>query len=285
MKIVLTGATGYIGSSLLTRLVADGHSVTALVRSEKAAAEAGDRGAEPVIGDLYDPDWVTEQFRAADGAVHTAAPGDGTSERMDRSLAEAAVRAFSGTPKPYVHTSGIWIYGDNTDIAEDSPFQPPALTAWRSPVEQIVLDADVTASIVIPGIVHGYGRGIPAAVFGRDDEGRVRLVGDGTQHWTTVHVDDVAALYAVVLASGEALGYVIGASGDNPTVLELAEAAAGDAGVLPETGDESRARLGAPFADALLLDQATSAAKARSLGWKPAGPTLVEEFRTGSYAA
>jgi hypothetical protein len=68
-------------------------------------------------------------------------------------------------------------------------------------------------------------------------------------------------------------------------VLELAEAAAGDAGVLPETADESRARLGAAFADALLLDQAASAAKARSLGWKPAGPTLIEEFKTGSYAA
>jgi uncharacterized protein YbjT (DUF2867 family) len=100
MKIVLTGATGYIGSSLLTRLVSDGHSVTALVRSRQAAAQLHDRGAEPVIGDLYDPDWVTEQFRAADGAIHTAAAGDGTSEQMDRSLAEAAVRAFSGTTKP-----------------------------------------------------------------------------------------------------------------------------------------------------------------------------------------
>jgi len=282
---VLTGATGYIGSALLPRLVADGHSVTALVRSPQAAATAAGQGAEPVTGDLYDPDWVTEQFRAADGAIHTAAPGDGTSEQMDRSLAEAAVRAFSGTTKPYVHTSGIWIYGDNTDIAEDSPFQPPSLTAWRGPVEQIVLDADVTASIITPGIVHGYGRGIPADVLARDNEGRVRLIGDGAQRWVTVHVDDVAALYATVLSTGDALGYVIAASGDNPTVRELAEAAAGDATTLPETDDESRARLGAPFADALLLDQAADGAKARSLGWKPTAPTLAEEFKTGTYAA
>lgn len=285
MKIALTGATGYIGSSLLPRLVADGHSVTALVRSRPAAAKIGEHGAEPVIGDLYDPDWVTGQFRGADGAIHLAAAGDGTSEQMDRSLAEAAVRAFSGTAKPYVHTSGIWIYGDNTDIAEDSPFQPPALTAWRGAVEQIVLDADVTASIVTPGIVYGYGRGIPAGVFGRDDRGRVRLIGAGTQHWATVHVDDVAALYAAVIASGEAFGYVIAASGDNPSVRELAEAAAGDPGVRPETPDESRARLGAPFADALLLDQSASGDKAHALGWKPAAAPLIEEFRTGGYAA
>src|SRR5689334_10037453 len=131
MKIVLTGATGYIGSALLTRLLADGHTVTALVRSDEAASAAAGRGAAPMIGDLYDPDWVTSQFRAADAAIHTAAATDGTSEAMDRSVTEAAVRAFSGTTKPYVHTSGIWIYGDNDDIAEDSEFQPPVLTAWR----------------------------------------------------------------------------------------------------------------------------------------------------------
>jgi nucleoside-diphosphate-sugar epimerase len=285
MNIVLTGATGYIGSALLTRLVADGHSVTALVRSEQAAARLEGRGAEPAVGDLYDPDWVTGHFRAADGAVHTAAAGDGTSEQMDRSLAEAAVRAFSGTTKPFVHTSGIWIYGDNADIAEDSPFQPPALTAWRSAVEQIVLDADVAASIVTPGVVFGHGGGMPASLFARDDQGRIPLIGDGTQRWVTVHVDDVAALYALVLAGGDALGYVIAASGDNPTVRELAEAAAGDAGVVPETDDESRARLGAAYADALLLDQASSGAKARSLGWKPTPTTLLQELKTGSYAA
>ena len=285
MRIVLTGATGYVGSSLLTRLVADGHQVTALVRGQAAVDKLDDRGAEPVIGDLYDPDWVTGQFRSADAVIHLAAPGDGTSEQMDRSVAEAAVRALSGTTKPYLHTSGIWIYGDNTDISEDSPFQPPALTAWRSGVEQIVLDADVAASVITPGVVFGYGRGIPAAVFGRDDQGRVALVGEGEQHWATVHVDDLAALYAIVVERGEALGYLVAASGVNPTVRELAEAAAGNAGILPETEDESRARLGAAFADALLLDQATTAAKAHSLGWKPAASTLVEEFRSGSYAA
>jgi hypothetical protein len=55
--------------------------------------------------------------------------------------------------------------------------------------------------------------------------------------------------------------------------------------VAPESADVSRQRLGAAFADALLLDQAAEGAKAKALGWKPAGPALVEEFRSGSYAA
>lgn len=286
MKIVVTGGTGYIGSSLLGQLLAAGHTVTALVRSDKAAAKATRLGGEPVIGDLYDVDWVADQFRAGDAVIHTAAAGDGTSEKMDRVVAAGAVRALSGTGRPYVHTSGIWVYGSSPDISEELPFRPPARTAWRQAVEQIVLNADLATTIVAPGVVYGYGAGIPAGVFGaRTDSGAVRLVGDGSQHWTTVHVDDIAALYVVAVERGEALGYLIGASGDNPTVRELGEAAAHGAGVAPETVDESRARFGAAFADALLLDQQATGAKAKSLGWKPTAATLVDELRAGSYAS
>lgn len=280
MKIVLTGGTGYIGAVVLDQLVAAGHAVTALVRSDEAAAKVRKAGAEAAVGDLYDTAWTARLFGAADGVVHTAAPDDGTSEQFDRAVVAAAVEALSGTGKPYVHTSGIWLYGDNADIVEDAPFAPPALTAWRPAVERSVLDADLVATIVAPGIVYGHGGGIPAGVLaaGRDEQGRVRLVGDGAQHWTTVHVEDVAALYVAVVERGERLGHVVAASGVNPTVREVAEAAAGDAGVAPESVEVSRARLGAPFADALLLDQQAAGAKARSLGWTPTRPTLVEEL-------
>jgi nucleoside-diphosphate-sugar epimerase len=281
MKIVLTGGSGYIGSVVLEQLVAAGHAVTALVRSDEAAAKVRKAGAEPAVGDLYDTAWTARLFAAADGVVHTAAPGDGTSEQFDRAVVAAAVEALSGTGKPYVHTSGVWVYGDNADIAEDAPFAPPALTAWRLAVERSVLDADLTATIVAPGIVYGHGGGIPAGVLlpGRDEQGRIRLVGDGSQHWTTVHVEDVAALYVTVVERAERLGYVIGVSGVSPTVREIAEAAAGGAGVVPESAEASRERFGPLFAGALLLDQQAGGAKARSLGWAPTRPTLVEELR------
>jgi nucleoside-diphosphate-sugar epimerase len=284
MRIVLTGGTGYIGSALLTRLVADGHTVTALVRSEDAAAKIVGRGAEPVVGDLFDLGWVAEQFAAGDAVAHTASPGDASSEKLDRAVATAAVQALGGTGKQYVHTSGIWIYGDNDAITEESPLQPPALTAWRSAVEAIALDDSLVTTIVTPGIVYGYGTGIPTVLTQRDDNGKVRLVGDGSAHWTTVHVDDVAALFALAVTRGERLGHLLAISGDNPTVREIAEAGAGAAGVTPESDDETRARIGALFADALLLDQQATGERARSLGWKPSATSLVEEFRNGSYA-
>jgi nucleoside-diphosphate-sugar epimerase len=284
MTIVVTGGTGYIGSALVKELVGAGHSVTALVRNEAGAAKVGALGARAEVGDLFDTGWLTGQFAAADAVAHLAATGDTTTQQLDRGVVTAATAALAGTAKPYVHTSGIWIWGTGADITEESPQSPPALTAWRGAVEQSVLAAGLTATVLAPAIVHGYGAGIPGGVFGRDEQGRVRLVGDGSQHWATIHVDDLAALYRTVLERGEALGYLIGATGEQPTVRELAAARAGAAGVVPETVEESRKRLGALFADALLLDQRTTAAKARGLGWAPKGPSLVEDLRSGSYS-
>ena len=280
MQIVLTGGTGYIGSALLQQLIAAGHTVTALVRGDEAAAKAGKAGATPAVGDLFDIGWVASQFAAGDAAIHTAATGDAETRRLDRGIVAAAVEAFGGSGKPFVHTSGIWIYGNNPNITEESPFEPPTLTSWRLEVERSLLDADVAATIIAPPIVYGHGGGIPGGVLApaRDEQGRVRLVGDGSQHWPTVHVEDVAVLYRIVVERGEKLGHVIGASGANPTVRELAEAASGGAGVAPESVETSKERLGALFAEALLLDQQTEAGKAHSLGWSAMQPPLIEEF-------
>ncbi|MFI5909122.1 NAD-dependent epimerase/dehydratase family protein [Dactylosporangium sp. NPDC051541] len=286
MRIVLTGGTGYIGSAVVRELVAGGHAVTALVRSDEAAAKARKHGAEPVVGDLFDGDWTAARFAEGDAAAHLAATGGPDTADFDKTIVGAAVRAFGGTPKQFVHTSGIWLWGDNADITEESPLQPPVLTQWRVPVEQTLLDAPITSTIIAPGIVYGHGGGIPAGVLApaRDAQGRVRLIGDGTQHWTSVHVDDVASLYRIVLELGSPLGRVLAASGVNPTVAELAAAVSGEAGVVAETVDETRGRLGSLFADALLLDQQASGAKARGLGWNPVGPSLISELQAAAAA-
>lgn len=285
MNIFLTGGTGAIGRILLDQLVASGHAVTALVRSDTSATRVAEAGAVPLLGDITDVAWLTEQLRQSDAAVHTASPGDATSESVDRAVAQAVVGAYDGSTRPYVHTGGAWVWGSGADLDEDAPFAPPALTAWRAGVEQIVLDADVQTTIVAPGIVYGYGQGIPNVLTAgpRTSSGALTLVGGGEQHWTTIHVDDLANLYATVVEQGSGLGYLMGVSGVSPTVRELGEAFAGPDGVEAEPEDATRARLGAPFAEALLLDQVAAGAKARSLGWHPVAPTLVEELAAGEY--
>jgi nucleoside-diphosphate-sugar epimerase len=199
--------------------------------------------------------------------------------------------AFAGTGKPYLQISGLWVYGDNSAISEDSAFDAPALVAWKAPIERRVLDAtDMRGVVIVSGVAYGDGAGgIPGLLLGspQDDAGNLIMLGMGQQHWATVHVADLAEFFRRALEDDSARGYYVVGDGLNPTVAELTEAAAvaaGAPGAVPGSDDEARARLGDYFAEVLLLDQSTDAAKARGeLNWAPSHPGLVDEFRNGSY--
>ena len=291
MKVVLTGATGFIGSHVLADLDKHGHEVTALVRDDIQAEAVAARDATPVVVDLYDRTAVAKLLGDADGAIHTASPGDATSADLDSAVVDAVLDALSGTGKPYLQISGLWIYGANPSITEASPVNAPALVSWKEPIERRVLGAgDMRGVVVVSSVAYGdSGGGIPGLLLGspRDDAGNLIMLGTGQQHWSTVHVADLADFFRRVLEDDSARGrYVIG-NGMNPTVAELTQAAAvaaGAPGAVPGSDDEARGRLGDYFAEVLLLDQGTDAARARSeLGWYPAHPSLSDEFRRGSY--
>jgi nucleoside-diphosphate-sugar epimerase len=289
--VALTGATGFIGSHVLAELQKHGHEVTALVRDDAQADIVATRGATPIVVDLYDRPAVVSALRTADGAVHTASPGDATSANLDAAVADAAIEAFAGTGKPYLHISGAWVYGNNLAISEESPMNAPALVAWRQPIERRVLDAaDMRGVVIVSGVAYGDGGGgVPGVLLGspRDDAGNLIMLGTGRQHWSTVHAADLADFFRRVLENGSARGYYVVGNGANSTVAELTEAAAvavGAPGAIAGSDEEARTRLGDYFAEVLLLDQSTTAAKARTeLDWYPSHPGLVEEFRHGSY--
>jgi nucleoside-diphosphate-sugar epimerase len=291
MNVVLTGATGFIGSHVLADLHKHGHEVTALVRDDAQAAAVAARGATPVVADLYDRPAVARLLGEADGAIHTASPGDATSANLDSAVVDAVIDAFAGTGKPYLQVSGLWIYGANPAITEASPINAPALVAWKEPIERRVLAAaGIRGAVIVSSVAYGDGGGgIPGLLLGspRDDAGNLIMLGTGQQHWSTVHVADLADFFRRVLEDESARGrYVVG-NGVNPTVAELTQAAAaavGAPGADPGSDDEARARLGDYFAEVLLLDQGTDAARARAeLGWHPTHPSLTDEFRHGSY--
>jgi nucleoside-diphosphate-sugar epimerase len=291
MQVALTGGTGFIGSHILTELQAHGHQVTALVRDDAQADTVAARGATPAVVDLYDRPAVAKLLADADGAVHTASPGDAASANLDAAVVDAAIDAFGITGKPYVHVSGLWIYGSNPSITEDSPRNPPAMVAWKEPIERRILDTSgLRGVVIVSGVAYGDGGGgLPGLLLGspRDGAGNLIMVGSGQQHWPTVHAADLADLFRRALEDDSARGYYIVADGRNPTVAELTEAAAasvGAPGAVPGSDEEARARVGDYFAEVLLLDQATAAAKARSeLGWQPSHPGLVDDLRHGSY--
>ena len=293
MNVALTGATGFIGSHILTELHDHGHEVTALVRDEAQADVVAARGAKPIVADLYNRATVAAVLKAADAAMHTASPGDATSAAMDAAVADAAIEAFTGTGKPYLQISGVWAYGSNPAITEQSPVNPPALVAFREPIERRVLSAtDMRGVVIISAVAYGDGAGaVPGVLLGspRDDAGNLIMLGTGQQHWPTVHAADLADAFRRALESDSARGTYVIANAENSTVAELTQAAAvavGAAGAVAGSDDEARGRLGDYFAEVLLLDQRVVADKARTeLGWSPTRSGLVDEFRHGSYRA
>ncbi|HEV3054230.1 MAG TPA: NAD-dependent epimerase/dehydratase family protein, partial [Solirubrobacteraceae bacterium] len=284
MRVALTGATGFIGSHILTELQEHGHQVTALVRTDEDVAAVAARGASAVVVDLYDRPAVVKAFSDADGAVHTASPGDATSGDLDSAVVDAAIEAYGATGKPFAIISGLWIYGSNPAITEDSPINAPALVAFREAIQRRVLGASgMRGIVVVSGSAYGDGGGgIPGLLIGspRDDAGNLVMLGTGQQHWVDVHVADLAEVFRRVLEDGAARGtYVIG-NGHRSTAAELTEAAAvaaGAAGAVPGSDEEARSRLGDYLAEVLLLDQGTEAQLARTeLGWQPSRPSLAD---------
>ena len=234
MKVALTGATGFIGSHVLTELTDHGHEVTALVRDDAHAEQVRARGAVPVVIDLSDPAAVASLLRGVDAAIHTASPGDATSADLDSAVVDAVIAAFDGTGKPYLQISGAWVYGENTAITDDSPFRAPALVAWKEPIERRALGATGLRGVVlVSSVAYGDGGGgIPGLLLGspRDEAGNLIMLGTGRQHWATVHVADLADAFRRALENDAARGYYVIGNGENATVAELTEAAAVAAG-------------------------------------------------------
>jgi nucleoside-diphosphate-sugar epimerase len=165
------------------------------------------------------------------------------------------------------------------------------MVAFRQPIEKRLLDATgLRGVVIVSGVAYGDGAGgVPGLLLGspRDDAGNLIMLGTGQQHWSTVHAADLADFFRRALEDDSARGYYVVGDGRNPTVAEITVAAAvatGAPGAVAGSDEEARARLGDYFAEVLLLDQGTDAARARAeFDWRPSHKGLVDELRNGSY--
>ena len=291
MHVALTGASGFVGSHVLEELVKHDHEVTALVRGEEQADIAAARGATPVIVDLYDRAAVVDLLRDADGAIHTASPGDATSADLDSAVVDAAIAAYDATGKPYIQISGLWIYGNNTAISEQSPLDAPALVAFREPIDRRVMEASgMRGVVIVAGTAYGDGGGgVPGVLLGspRDDAGNLIMLGAGRQHWATVHVADLASAFRLALES-DSHAACTSWRRPQPTVAELTEAAATRSALR----EQSRARTRRPARAWATTSRGPAARPGRDrrqgtggLAWEPTRPLFADELRGGSYRA
>jgi nucleoside-diphosphate-sugar epimerase len=294
MRIVLTGATGYIGAAVLDGLIRAGHEVTALARSGASAAQVKARGATALTGDLASPEAWRDGAAGHEAYVHAAFESSARAAQLEMRSVETLLALAAATPPAAVlYTSGVWVLGPTTGpVSEDAPLAPPAITGWRPAVEQKVLDGarhGVRTIVVRPGMVYGGGRGIVSDMLTDGDNGLMRIIGSGDNHWSLVYDRDLADLYVKLLAAPEASG-VFHATDDNEQPVRVIVEAIADQ--LPSRPDvrhmplaEARQKLG-PMADALAMDQQVRSPRARALGWTPTlgtilrnMPRLFEEWR------
>ncbi|KAK9839552.1 hypothetical protein WJX84_008167 [Apatococcus fuscideae] len=149
MKVFMTGATGFVGSRVLPRLLQAGHEVIALVRNEKAAAQLKVKGAEPVLGDLESLDTIAQAARQADAVVHLAFIHDfnnfEASCAVDIRVMDTILGSLAGTGKPFVVTSASSVIGDTGDAlapetAPDAGRNPRQSEAGVIKVRQIKIN-------------------------------------------------------------------------------------------------------------------------------------------------
>jgi nucleoside-diphosphate-sugar epimerase len=298
MKIFLTGASGYIGSAVARALVQHGHSLIALTRSAESETKLSTLSSamdcEFVRGDVLNASSIRRGAEKADGVIHTASPGNETYAAADDNVIRTVIDTLAGSGRPFVYTSGIAVHGSTGGkiIDETAPYDPSPVVAFRVDCERRVKAAaelGIRSVVVSPAFVYGRAGGIAALWFeSARDFGIVRYVGDGTNRWTTVHVDDLGDLYLRAVTSAPAGSAYFGASGAAVRVHDAALAASEGAGVPGEVEstpyETARQSIG-PLADLLVLDQQASGQKAqRELGWQPTAPDLLTELRTGSYA-
>lgn len=295
MRVFLTGATGYIGSAVADALQRAGHDVTALVRHARTASALAARHIVTVTGDLGDPESYGAKAAGFDAYLHTAFEASPRAVEVDRAAVTTLLAAARrSAPCVFVYTSGIWVLGNTQGAAEDAPLDPTPLVAFRAEHERMVLEANgegLRTCIVRPGIVYGGSRGIIGDLLTNAENGLMRVIGPGDNHWPAVYDHDLAELYALLVADAGASGVYHATDGAAHTVKEIASAIVAYAPSTPDVRHvplaEARQKLGA-YADALALDQVVLSPRARALGWQPsltsvtrAVPRLFEEWRSG----
>lgn len=294
MRIFLTGGTGHIGSAVIAELARRGHAVTALNRSPEKEERLVALGASPIPGDAGKPETYRDAALGHDALIHCAFSYEGDTVEVDRAAIGTLIGAARATIERgedgvgedgsalVLYTSGCWVLGDTGERLADEtePTDPAEVVVWRPAHEDRVLGAageGLVTAVLRPGMVYGGRGSLSGRLFqSAAREGAAEYVGDGRNHWSMVHREDLARLYALV-AERTGSGVFHGVDGSPVTVLEAARAASEAAGAGGEVRslplERAREKLG-PVADALTLDQRLTARRSGELGWRPERPSF-----------
>lgn len=296
MHVFVTGASGHIGSAVVDELLAAGHQVTGLARSDESAEALTAKGIRVHRGGLDDPEGLARAAAASDGVIHLAFEHNfddfvGVAEQDLRAV-EAMGEALAGSDRPFVGTSGTLTLafaasgtlGTENDTLPGGP---------RIDSENFVIglaDRGVRSSVVrLSPLVHsnldhhGFAHHL---INTARDTGKSVYIGDGANRWPGVHTLDAARLYRLAVEKAPAGTRLHGVADEGVPFRDIAA-------VIGRQLDVPVGSIPAEEADHFgflsffaTLDNPTSSALTRKvLDWQPAQPGLIEDLEAGHYFA
>ncbi len=290
MRVFVTGASGHIGSAVVTELVQAGHEVTGLARSQSSAAAVKALGAAAYSGDLADPGGLADAAASADAVVHLAFdhaalwagdfPG---AVATDLAVVEALGNALAGTGKTLIGV-GLTRTGD---ARRDAAIAANPRSAVASAIDRLGQRGVRTVLMAIPSVTHSSrdtGGFIPTLVRIARRAGVSGYVGDGDNRWPAVHTLDLAVLYRLALEAAPAGASLHAAAEAGIPVREIAENIGRHLGIpvasIP-AGQAADHFQGFPF---ISLDITMPSDDTRQLlGWQPVHPGLLADLDQGHY--
>jgi len=288
MHVFITGATGWVGSAIVADLIAAGHRVTGLVRSDDKAATLTTTGATPLLGQLDDHGTLRSAAAEADAVIHTAFDHDfskfAASAEQDRRAIEVLGATLEGSDRPLLVTSGLsGLPRGATEADSPAPVSPrQSEQAARALRERGVRVATVRLAPSVHGVgeTHGF---LPLLIRMARDKGVSAYVGEGQNCWSGVHRLDAACVFRLALETGVTKP-VFHAVAYEAVPFRAIATAIGRRLDLPVEPRE-RAHFGW-FASMVGAEMAASSAGTSAwLGWQPTGPDLLSDLDQPEYYA
>ncbi len=295
MRIFLTGATGFIGSHLIPELLAAGHSVLGLTRSDDGAKALVAAGVEPHRGALEDPATLAAGAAKAEAVIHLAFDHDFSRFAANCEKDQRAIRALggalAGSDRPLLITSGTGMgAGAPGQLATEDVFNPghgnPRVASEVTGAEMSAAGVKVVV-MRLPQVHDTHRQGLVSPYIMVTHQKRLAAyIGEGRNRWPAAHVSDVARLYRLAVEQGRAGERFHAVDEEGVAAIDIATTIGKGMGVpvsslTPEQAGEHFGWLGGFIA----MDMPASSAWTRErLDWRPSGPGLIADLQKMDYS-